>query len=153
MANILAIDPGTKAGYAIFKSGRRVASGVLYLDKKSKKRPEKYLLFRDTILSLIKRHKIDILAFEDVPPRVHRSKHACRMYNGLIALLEIAAHENGIELVGVHIATAKKALTGDGRASKQDMVKSAKSKWKKADIETDDVADALAIGYSVVKSR
>ncbi len=49
----------------------------------------------------------------------------------------------GIEYTSVHSATLKKFATGDGRASKTDMMKFAKSRWPLQNIQDDNQADAL----------
>lgn len=147
---VLGLDPGSKCGFSVFKGKRRLTSGVWFLEEYGTKRPEKYAGLRDAISDIIEEYGVDLVAYEDVPPMVHRGKHACRLYNGLVAVIEWVAMDYDVPVKPLAISTVKKCLTGNGRAKKAEMIKFAKKKWKSAKMVTDDEADALGVGFTAV---
>lgn len=52
---------------------------------------------------------------------------------------------NGISWMRLSPSTIKKSATGNGRASKEDMIAAARKLWPDLDVRTSDIADALHI--------
>ncbi len=144
--NILALDVGEYTGWATLIDGKK-ESGVEHLKHKgSESLGFKYLRFSDLLNNLHNIGHFNIIIYE----KPHGLKgHAIESINGyitriheFIALRE--SHGEKIEYRGESPARIKKYATGNGRASKDDMIK-----WFNINIgrepETDDEADAMAL--------
>lgn len=145
---ILSLDLGSRTGWAVFWGKNRKASGTWDLKAGASCRPEKYINLIGHIRDCIKEYGIEVVAYEVVHFGTHKGTDAARLYNGLVATLESEAYSFDLGLEEIHISTAKKAMTGSGRASKEDMIKSANLKWKSAKITYSDEADALGVGLA-----
>lgn len=148
---ILSLDLGSRTGWAIFWGKNRKASGTWDLKLGASCRPEKYINLAGHLRDCLEKYSVEVIAYEVVHFGTHKGTDAARLYNGLVATLESEAYSFDLALREVHISTAKKALTGNGRASKEDMMKSAKSRWKKASIDYSDEADALGVGIACLE--
>ena len=88
---------------------------------------------------------IDVIVYEQAH---HRGGAATAVCVGLATEVQAFAAEQGIELMTVHTSKLKKFATGNGRASKEDMIKAAKRLgWAPAD---DNEADAIMLLYFAV---
>lgn len=135
---IIAIDPGTRCGYAISHDGV-VSHGILDL---SARRFEgggmRFLRFGNLLREML---PADTIVFEEV--RRHAGTDAAHVYGGLIAVLTSICEEQRIPYTGIPVGTIKKHATGKGNANKDAMVAWAQQRWP--DVYDDNVADALAI--------
>jgi len=135
---ILAIDPGTKCGYALSP----VESGVWDL---SPKRHEgggmRFLRLKNYLIETCE--GVDLVVYEEV--RRHSGTDAAHIYGGIIAIISEYCELREINYSGVPVGTIKKFATGRGNADKKMMVATAKEKWPEAAIGGDDQADALWI--------
>jgi len=153
---ILGIDPGTAiVGYAIIslKDNELVAIdyGCIKTSKKeifSKRLSQIY----HGIDILIKKNKPDQIAIENIY-FAKNVKTAMRVSEARgVAIL--AAAENKIEVVEFTPLQVKKALTGYGRASKNQIQQMVKIVFKLKKIpRPDDVADALAIALTCSQTK
>lgn len=119
---ILALDLGTHTGYAVMPHGGPIASGAIDL---SPRRFEgggmRYLRFRrwlDEMNTAI--GPLVQIVFEEV--RHHTGVDAAHVYGGLLATMAAWAEEKEIPFEPVPVGTWKKALTGKGNASKDDVM-------------------------------
>jgi Holliday junction resolvasome RuvABC endonuclease subunit len=55
-----------------------------------------------------------------------------------------------VPILSIPISTAKKTLTGNGRADKDAMVTAAKSRFPRFVISSHDIADAIAVGLAAL---
>ncbi len=136
---ILALDLGTRAGYAHdinsdinhgfidFKTKRMESPGMRYV------RFKQWLESRDPAPIVI--------VFEEV--RRHAGTTAAHVYGGFLSHLTAFCAENNIEYVGVPVGTIKKFATGKGNASKKMMIQAAQLAGR--DITDDNEADAYWI--------
>jgi Holliday junction resolvasome RuvABC endonuclease subunit len=135
--NILALDLGTKCGYASSYG----ASGVLNLKPTTHESAgERYRKFKDWLFVTLQA-SFDLVVYEEV--HAHIGVEAAHVYGGLVAVLQTACLETNTEYKGVGVQTIKKHATGNGNAKKDDMVITATLKFPKVNVIDDNHADAL----------
>ncbi len=138
--NILALDLGTRTGWAVAENDR-TESGVQVFDVKRGESPGmRYLRFNCWLEDVAAgRWKPDVIVFEQAH---HRGGAATGVAAGFSTrVLEFCARY-GIEHPSVHTATLKKFATGKGNADKGAMVEEARKRFG-PDLEDDNEADAL----------
>ena len=135
---MLAIDPGTKCGYALNKPKQ---SGTWILKKSNRKESEgiRYLRLTNHLHEL---SKIDIVVYEEV--RRHMGVDAAHIYGGIIATILQWCEENNIQYASVPVKVVKKLATGNGNAKKDAMIQACKNRLNYDPID-DNEADALWI--------
>lgn len=139
---ILALDLGTKTGWAYGKSLRGAASGVENWTRgRFSGGGMRYLNFKNWLVKLHEVTPVGEVYFEEV--RRHMSTDAAHAYGGFMSHLVVWCEENGIPYQGVPVGEIKKDATGKGNASKSDMIFAAKS-WG-FNPKDDNEADALAL--------
>ena len=139
---ILALDLGTKCGYAIGMACGSVVSGVWDL---SGRRYEgggmRYLRFRRHLADVHAATPLHAVAFEEV--RRHAAVDAAHVYGGLLAHLSAWCEEHAVPYQGVPVGTIKKFACGKGNANKEAMIAAARELgFNPAD---DNEADALIL--------
>lgn len=138
--NILAIDPGTKCGWALYRGGRLDGSGVWDLKiQRHEGEGIRWIRFRK-FLDLVE--NVDLVAFEEV--RHHAGVIAAHTYGAMVAIITAWAEANKVQYVSVPVGTVKKFATGKGNADKGQMIEACQ---EKLNIQTNDdnEADALWI--------
>jgi len=119
---ILAIDSGTLTGWAAWLDGR-IEFGVQDFSLKRGESPGmRFLNFRVWLEKIIGQIKPGLIVFEMAH---HRGGHATEVAVGLTTRIQEVAAAHNIEYQAVHSGTLKKAMTGSGRANKEDMKKAA----------------------------
>lgn len=142
---ILALDLGTKTGWALY-SNDKILSGVqdfsLKLSEKNRqgKRFEK---FEEFLNLMHQTYNINYVFFEKVMQH-HKSRAAAAIYSGFWAILINWCEKNNITYEGVSVGTIKRFIAGKGNASKEDVIESVKNRGF-TDIKDDNEADALAL--------
>ena len=146
---ILGLDCATKTGFCLTRNGKIIESGVQdFTKRRGESSGMLFIKFRAWLVPFIRRVKSIysalepmILAYEQAH---HRGGAATEICVGLVTrVLEIAA-EYGCETMPVHTATLKKIATGNGRASKEEMVKRAAEVLGRQPID-DNEADAVML--------
>ena len=139
--NILALDCGTKTGWASFTDGR-IESGVQDFSlKRGESKGIRFLRFNKWLDAMVKLTRPQVVVYE----LAHfRGGHATEILVGMTTRIEEFCESNNIEYSSVHSATLKKFATGSGKANKQDMMKAAALQFGRI-IDSDDEADALLI--------
>ena len=139
--NILALDCGTKTGWASFDGGR-IESGVQDFSlKRGESKGIRFLRFNKWLDAMVKLTYPQVVVYE----LAHfRGGHATEILVGMTTRIEEFCEGNNIEYGSVHSATLKKFATGSGKANKQDMMKAAALEFGRV-IDSDDEADALLI--------
>ncbi len=139
----LALDLGTKTGWALQGAGGLITSGTAHFPStRFDGGGMRYLRFAswlDEIQRLA--GPIEVIWFEEV--RRHRGTDAAHVYGGMLATLTSWAERNGIAYGGVPVGTIKKHATGKGNASKTEMIEAAQMLGHRPC--DDNEADALAI--------
>lgn len=142
--NILALDLGTKTGYALRRRDGRMVHGTEEFTPRASWAPgQKWLRFRSWLSATITEHSITQIAFEDVKRHGPGQVLAAHAYGGFRAMLEMVADQHRVALVPFGVGQIKKHWTGSGVAKKDDMLMQAKVRGFAA--VDDNNADALAI--------
>ena len=139
---ILALDLGTKTGYAIrTRCGKTIYGTESFTPRKSWTPGQRWQRFRSWLSSTIVVNQINSIAYEDV--KRHIGTDAAHVYGAFLALVEMLADTHNLTLQPVGVGTVKKHWTGKGNAKKDEMVAEAKRRGLHPD--GDNSADALAI--------
>jgi len=138
MKNILAIDLGTKCGWAITPQ----RSGTWDLTPSTfDSKGMRFVKFQKHLEIALQ--GIDFVVYEEV--RMHNGVHAAHVYGGLMAILQAECEKKGIHYAGVGVGTLKKFATGKGNAKKDKMILAANRMFPAINIKDDNHADALCI--------
>lgn len=146
MITILAIDLGTKTGWAILQKKGKVStttSGTInFVNDRYQGGGMRYLRFQRWLNDL--KHqvgRINEIYFEEV--RRHLGVDAAHAYGGFMATLTSWCEEKKVPYQGVPVQTIKKFITGKGNANKQEVINAVKALgYNPAD---DNEADATAL--------
>ncbi len=149
--NILALDLGTKLGWAMLPRGGQITHGTeSFAPRKSWSPGQRWQRFRTFLHEVVSRHNIHVIAYEDV--KRHAGTDAAHAYGAFQALTELVADSHRVRLVPVGVGTIKKHWTGKGNADKDAMLAQARTRGFRP--ETDNDADALAIlHWAVAQER
>jgi len=150
---VLGIDPGTRiAGYAIVDFTARgdaciVDAGVLRLSATATLAARLAQLYED-VGALIAEHAPSHMALEAVFVHPEHGRTAVQMAHGRGVVL-LAAELRGLPVAELPPAEVKKALTGNGRATKAQMQRAVMAQCGLAEMpEPADVADAIGIALT-----
>lgn len=150
---VLGIDPGSRiAGYGCLErhgsSPRLVEAGVFRLGGSDDPLPRRLAALEEDLAEAIERLGPTVIGVEAVFSHTSWPASAIVMAHARGVVL-LAAQKAGAELVEIPPATVKKALTGSGRASK-DQVRRAVAQALGTDgpLEPADVSDALAVALT-----
>lgn len=148
---ILALDLGTKTGYAVRKRDGKVVHGTQsFAPRKSWTEGQRWLRFQSWLAEVLELHHVQRIAYEHVS--FHAGVRDAHCYGAFRALVEMAADRRNIELVGTNVQTVKKHWTGKGGADKAAMLAQARVRGYRP--ETDNDADALAVlDWAVAQER
>lgn len=140
--NILAIDAGTKCGWAAWKDGK-LESGVMKFEmKRGESAGMRFIRFnawlRDMLLVKI---WPEMVIYEMAH---HRGGAATELTIGMVTRIQEECERRKIEYSSVHSAMIKKFATGKGSAEKKEMIKEARRRFN-INIIDDNHADALLI--------
>lgn len=140
---ILAVDFGSKTGWALHQSDGTITSGTVEF------RPGR---FEGGGMAFVRFKKwldevsyfagpISTICFEEV--RAHIGVTAAHVYGGFLAHLTAWAEQNEVPYQGVPVGTIKRHATGKGNASKAEVIEAMCRKGHRP--ADDNAADALAI--------
>ncbi|MCV6799859.1 crossover junction endodeoxyribonuclease RuvC [Achromobacter ruhlandii] len=150
--NILALDLGTKTGYALRRRDGAMRYGTVdFTPRKSWTPGQRWARFRGWLADTVATFQIDAVVYERVVFG-HSSAASSDVYGGFKALVELAADTHSLTLSSVAVPTVKKHFTGSGRADKEAMLAQAKARGFSPD--SHNAADALAIlSWAVAQER
>lgn len=121
--NILALDLGTKTGYALRRrDGREVHGTAEFTPRASWAPGQKWQRFRSWLSATITEHKVTQIAFEDIKRHGPGQVLAAHAYGGFRAMLEMVANQHCVTLVLFGVGQIKKHWTGSGVAKKDAMI-------------------------------
>ena len=153
---VLAFDLSSHVGWALFDGRRLVRSDTWntppeMVGRFGRRFTAAYVFAREIITT----QKPDLIAFEaPIQPRAGtrdlKNTHPLnlRFLQGLATIFEMVAHIEGVRCVEVANGTAKKRLTGSGRAKKPDMVVAAIKQG--FIVANDHEADACAVALAAL---
>jgi len=136
--NILALDLGSKLGFAIY-SNDSIESGTKKLSRKTF--GSRFSEFRAWLMKIITKNQIDIVYFERVYR--HNGTEAAHVFGGFMYILASVCDELHIRCEGVSVGTIKKYISEKGNASKVDVIDAVKRHG--FDPIDDNEADALSV--------
>lgn len=141
--NILALDLGTKMGWASSTDGVTTSGTENFNPGRFEGGGMRYLRFRNRIQEMIALIQPEAVYFEEVRTQV--SADAAHAYGGFMAHLVAVCEELKVPYKGIPVGTIKKHATGKGNANKEAMMSAAAAKWPDQGIKDDNQADALWI--------
>lgn len=116
--NILALDSGTKTGWATWMD-MIIQSGMQDFSLRRGESPGmRFLNFHIWLEGMIGKVKPGLIVYERAH---HRGGAATEVGVGLTTQIQIIASKNDINYAAVHSGTLKKAILGSGKASKDKM--------------------------------
>ena len=138
--NILALDIGTKTGFAVrLRSGETFGGTQNFSLKKKDHTALRWINFRVWLNEICNKYDIHAVVYEEV--RRHSATRASHVYGGFKAILEMSCYINKCQLAGFGVGQIKKFATGKGNASKSVMI--AAAKLLGCETDGDDEADAF----------
>ena len=145
---VLGLDCATKTGWAIFRDGVLVESGVQdFTKQRGETNGLLFLRFRNWLNALVAQAGQGVkpegilIAYE----RAHfRGGAATEIGVGLQTRVQETAASEGIEAAPVHTGTLKKWATGNGAAGKATMIEAAKLYMRREPLD-DNEADAVLV--------
>ncbi len=153
----LGIDPGLAAtGYAVVGTFAQGGELCTYGSLKTAAKtliPERLQMIYRGVSGLLQEWRPDIMIVEDVYVLDRYPKAAVQLgeVRGVIAL---AAQDNGVEVVEMKPTEVKGGLTGNGRASKEQVSRAVKRMLGvKKDIKPDHASDATALALLGLSRR
>ena len=148
---ILALDLGTKTGWAICLTDQKILSGTEnFRSDRFEGGGMRYLRFKNWLDEMNKLSGVvDQIYFEEV--RRHIGVDAAHAYGGFLAHLTAWCEAGNIPYLGIPVGTIKKHITGKGNASKSQII----SKITEMGFtpKDDNEADALALLDLVTKDQ
>jgi len=146
---ILGIDPGLQVcGYACLETGgdkdALIEAGVFQTDNDSTMEKRLNQIAQDTE-SLLKRFKPEIVAVDELYSHYAHPKTAILMGHARGVILQRCA-KSAVEVRSFSATRIKKSLTGNGRASKEQVQRTIQTILSLPELpEPNDVADAIAV--------
>lgn len=132
--NILALDMATRTGWACSSGISGVQSFAAEPDL-----PNRLVAFREWLVSKLLLEKPDIVVYE----RAHFRGAATRSAMGFETVCIVTCCQNGTPTTHLHTATLKKHATGNGRATKDEMMAAAIKQHPTVRLLDDNHVDAL----------
>ena len=149
---ILSLDLGSTMGWALVKNTIIVQSGAVSLKHKDAHPGDRFLRFKQI---LDKFPNVNEICYEDISFQTSRDQS--RLYDGLLAFLQVHCLVHKIRLIGINNTTIKKIFTGNHHAKKDEMCAVAhRMGWKHGEPGTDldhDECDAIACAVVRLKRQ
>lgn len=142
LGNVLSIDLGRKAGWAL-RVGGSIMFGSWTMSNKPRDPGLKFEEFEEALDAMWDRLNgdLDVVCYEDVCR--HTGVKAAHAYGGYLAVLQMFCRRNRVSCKGVAVGTIKKYATNRGNAGKS-AVAAAVLSWGYR-VENDNEADAVAM--------
>lgn len=142
--SILAIDQGTRTGFALLEGGRRESGTVVFDVKRGESPGCRYIRLNRWLDEFAGR--VQLVVYEQTH---NRGGAATETAAGFATRIQEFCARHGIEHAAVHSATLKKFATGKGNADKSVMLSKARERWPA--VADDNEADALwLLLYAVI---
>lgn len=140
---LLALDLGTRTGWAVLPASGRIASGVAeFRPSRFEGAGMAFLRFERFLADAAEASgPFDTVLFEEV--RAHAGTIAAQVYGGFLAHLTAWCERTGTPYLGVPVATIKRHATGKGNAGKADVIRAVRARGFAP--KDDNEADALAL--------
>lgn len=155
MKQVIGLDIGTRTGWSYFENGILRDSGTIVLraEQGPARRSELYIAVRHLVASKFDKDTC-ILAIEEV--KFSKFMLAYGSFRANKAIIELVADQSVCSFLEVPTGTLKKFATGNGHASKEDMIRAANLQHgTKLPIakKSEDEADAIHVGAWASQSK
>lgn len=128
MRALIAIDPGTKCGWAVRSPNGIDNAGTWDLTpKRFEGAGMRYLRLRTWFREALELVKPELVAFEEV--RRHMGVDAAHVYGAIVGVIQAECELRKIPYYGLPVATVKRTATGKGNADKTAMILAAALRW------------------------
>ena len=153
----LGIDPGLAAtGFAVigtFKQGGELCSYGAIKTSASHSTPQRLQKIYLGVCDLLDTWKPDVIVLEDVYV-LDKFPNAAVQLGEVRGVLYLAAQQRGIEVFTIRPTEVKSCLTGNGRASKEQVSQAVKRMLgRREDIKPDHASDAAALALMVLSRK
>ena len=140
---LLALDLGTRTGWAVLPRSGMIASGVAeFRPGRFEGAGMAFLRFERFLSDAASTSgSFDAVMFEEV--RAHAGTIAAQVYGGFLAHLTAWCERTSTPYLGVPVATIKRHATGKGNAGKADVIRAVRARGFAP--KDDNEADALAL--------
>ena len=140
---ILALDLGSRCGWAVLPRSGRIASGVTeFRPGRFEGAGMAFLRFERFLADASETSgPFGVVVFEEV--RAHAGTLAAQVYGGFLAHLTAWCERHAAPYLGVPVATIKRHVTGKGNASKEEVIAAIRARGHSP--VDDNEADALAL--------
>lgn len=148
---ILALDLGTRTGWALLNLDGTITSGTeQFKPQRFEGGGMRFLRFKRWLAELLTTSDhINAVYFEEV--RRHAGVDAAHAYGGFMGHLTAWCEHQGIPYQGVPVGTIKKHATGKGNAGKDEMIAAVSQRGHRPG--DDNEADALAILHWAIETQ
>ena len=143
---ILALDLGTKTGYAAYTNGAIVSGSQDFAPGRYESTGMRYVRFGKFLADMHAADPVTYLVFEEV--RRHRGVDAAHVYGGFLSHLQAWCELRGVPLEAYPVGAIKRFWTGKGNADKDAMVAEAQRRGFAP--KDDNEADALAMLHMAI---
>ena len=152
----LGIDPGTAVtGYGVIAADGSSVRALDYGCIRSPTKlplPDRYLIIFESVTDLISRFQPKVLIVET--QYIQKNVQSAMKLGMARGVIVVAARKNGVEVVELTPSQAKKAVVGNGNASKEQIQGMTKRLLNLSEIpKPEDAADALALALACVNRR
>lgn len=142
--SILTLDLGKQTGWAICKGGVIQSGSESFHASRFSGGGMPFFKFRSWLNGMQEKFpNIETVYFEEV--RRHLGTDAAHCYGGFLAHLTAWCEENNVPYEGVPVKTIKRFITGNGNASKAEVIEAVKNKGFVP--QDDNEADSLALMF------
>ncbi len=154
---VIGVDPGLQvSGYAVVEQNRDevkiIDAGVIRADTRLTLGKRLRQIYQD-ILAILQENQPELMAVEELYAHYKHPRTAILMGHARGMFL-LAAAEQGIEVLDFAATRVKKSITGQGRASKEQIQRAVTSQLRLARIPRPaDLADALAIALCCLNEK
>lgn len=154
---VIGVDPGLQvSGYAVVEQNRDevtiIDAGVIRADTKLALGKRLRQIHQD-ILAILQENQPELMAVEELYAHYKHPRTAILMGHARGMFL-LAAAEQGVEVLDFAATRVKKSITGQGRASKEQIQRAVTSQLRLARIPRPaDLADALAIALCCLNEK
>jgi Holliday junction resolvasome RuvABC endonuclease subunit len=138
--NVIALDLATTTGWAL-RYGALLDSGVWQLKSPKELGPVRYVRIWNHLTEICGVYGAPDFVVYEQPGQLKGA--ARKVLPALQGVVELWCQLKEVRFASLTVMSIKKHATGNGRASKDDMVSAAKKKWPNEILKTDDQADAL----------
>ena len=125
-AAVLALDLGRATGWAFLEWGEVAISRPLFLPVDDGRA---MVALRKRIRELIRKHRPDVIAYEDVPAQAHTGGDAAHLWGAWYGCVMLVCRETGTPYLGVLPAQWKAAAGLLSASGPADALRAARARW------------------------